>query len=201
MILRINDTIFYLLAALSVAAMVAPQLVITYLRWESLADDVFENGILIEEDRLASMAAGQGVAFEMVRDSRGRLVARITADRPLGDPTLVTSAGVFDALQTYELETLAGYTLRVTFTVSPSEQNGAATTHLGAFQLGIGQNGWTEFALSDGLQDIELMLYPPLCSPVYAYFGVWPAALDGANSVDLHSIHVEAVEPYACSSE
>lgn len=201
MILRLNDPIFYSLAALSVAAMVAPQLIITYSRWQSLADNVLENGVLIEEDRLASMAAGQGVAFEMVRDSRGRLVARVTADRALGDPTLITSAGVFDALQVFELETLAGYTLRVTFTVSPSEGSGASATYLGAFQRGIGQSAWTEFALEGGPQEIELTLHPPHCSPGYAFFGVWPAAANGANSVDLHSIRVEAVEPYACSGE
>ncbi|MEE2566438.1 hypothetical protein [Hyphobacterium marinum] len=201
MILRVNDTFFYLLTALVVAAMIAPQLIIASSRWESLSDDVRDNGVLIEGNRLAGMAAGSGLSFEMVRDSRGRLVARITADRELGDPTNIASAGVFDALQAHELEAMAGFVLRVTFTINSTDLNGAATTHVGGFQLGIGQSGWSEHTLTADAQEIEVMVYPPNCDPGYAFFGVWPSALAGANSVDLHSIRVEAVEPYACSQE
>lgn len=201
MILRVNDTVFYLLTALVVAAMIAPQLVIASSRWESLSDDVRDNGVLIEGNRLAGMAAGPGVAFEMARDSRGRMVARITADRVLGDPTNIPSAGVFDALQAHELEALAGFALRVTYTLNSTDVGGASTAHLGAFQQGIGQSGWSEHTLTGDTQEIELMVYPPNCDPGYAYFGVWPAAVRGANSVDLHSIRVEAVEQHACSQE
>ena len=201
MILRLNDTFFYLLAATAVTLMVVPQLWIANSQWDSLSEDVLDNGVTIEGDRLSAMAAGQGVGFEMVRDSRGRLVARIYADRPLGDPTLVTSAGVFDALFPYEMEILAGYQLRVTFTVNASESGGASQTYLGAFQIGIGQSAWQMTELVSGQTEYEIMLYPPHCSPQYTYLGVWPDAAAGANTVDLHRITVEAVAPYACSDE
>jgi len=201
MILRLNDTFFYLLAATAVTLMVVPQLWIANSQWNSLSEDVLDNGVTIEGDRLSAMAAGQGVGFEMARDSRGRLVARIHADRPLGDPTLVTSAGVFDALFPYEMAILAGYQLRVTFTVIPSEIAGASHTNLGAFQRGIGQSAWQLTELVPGLTEYEIMLYPRHCTPQYIFLGVWPDASDGANLVDLHRITVEAVEPYACSDE
>ena len=201
MILRINDTFFYLLAAVTVALMIAPQLWIASTQWESLSQDVLENGVTIEGDRLSAMAAGQGVGFEMVRDSQGRLVARIHADRVLGDPTLIASAGVFDALQAHELDAMAGYLLRITYTISPSEIGGATQTNLGAFQIGIGQSAWQMTELVPGQSEYELMLYPPRCTPQYTFMGVWPDATNGANSVDLHRIRVEAVEPFACSDE
>ena len=201
MILRINDTFFYLLAASIVALMIAPQLWITSTQWKSLSQDVLENGVTIEGDRLSSMAAGQGVGFETTRDSQGQIVARIHADRTLGDPTLVTSAGVFDALQAHELDAIAGYVLRVTYTIRPSEIDGAVRTYLGAFQAGIGQPSWQLTELSSSSSNYEIMLYPPYCSPQYTFLGVWPDATDGANTVDLLRITVEAVEPYACSDE
>lgn len=201
MILRLNDLTFYPLAILAVVGMVAPQLILANSNWESLSQDVIDNGVTIEGSRLSAMAAGQGTAFEMVRDSRGRLVARITADRPLGDPTVVPSAGVFDALQIHELEAMAGYTLRVTFTLNASDIDGAASTHLGAFQSGVGQSAWQEFEISGDTDDYELMVYPPNCVPGFAYFGVWPSAESGANSLDLHQIRIEAVEQHACTSD
>ena len=201
MILRLNDTFFYLLAATAVTLMVVPQLWIANSQWDSLSEDVLDNGVTIDGDRLSAMAAGQGVGFEMVRDSRGRLVARIHADRPLGDPTVLASAGVFDALQAHELDAMAGYVLRVTYTLNPSEIDGARQLHLGAFQIGIGQSAWQLTELVDGQAEYEVMLYPPRCAPQYTFMGLWPDPTDGANMIDLHRIRVEAVEPFACSNE
>ena len=199
MLLRSNDYIFYPLMAVLAGAAIAIPLVMTGADRVGVETDIRENGIVISGDRLQFLAAGQGVASQLLRDSDNRLFARVTADTERGNPNLTASAGVFDALRPYELDAISGFDLQVTYILRPGYDAPAASVDLGFFEDGLGQSYWTAHTLENGEASYSVTVDAPYCNPTFGFAGLWPSADTNANSVDLYEIHIETVADADCT--
>lgn len=201
MLLRSNDYIFYPLMLVAAGLMIGLPLYLAGADRIGVADDIRENGILIDGERLQTLAAGEGVSTSLMRDVDNRLFARVVASSPRGAPNLTPSAGVFDALRPYELDAIAGQDLRVTYTLRASDDAGAQSTDLGFFEDGLGQSYWRPHTLNPGISDYAITVDAPYCDITFGFAGVWPGYADGANSVDLYAIRIEVTGEADCTEQ
>lgn len=201
MLLRSNDYIFYPLLLMAAAAMIGVPLVMTASDRFGAADDIRENGITISGERLQYMAAGEGLAFEVLQDADGQLFARVTANAERGSPFISPSAGVFDSLRPYEIEAIAGFDLEISFTIGAPAESSAESVDLAYFQDGIGQSAWVMHPMADGRTEYVINVAPPVCSPSFAYVGLWPGSNEYANRVDLYEIRIRPGQPAGCAEQ
>lgn len=200
MLLRSNDYIFYPLILVVAAAMIAVPLVTTAADRIGVTENIREDGIEITGERLQSLAIAEGLETAFLRDDAGEVFTRITANVDRLAPTTPASAGVFDALRPYEIEAISGFDLRVVYALQPARENAAFQVDLGFFMDGIGQSGWQGVELTEGRQDIEILVDVPYCNPGFAYAGLWPSAGFEANAVDLYAIRIETTGEADCTN-
>ncbi|MBI1236961.1 MAG: hypothetical protein GC188_09795 [Alphaproteobacteria bacterium] len=201
MLLRLNDPVFYLLCALSAAAMIFLPLMMAGQNQSQRAQDIIDNGIEAGFDRLQTLVTGPGIVSTVRIGTQGGQSVIVVAENELGDPNITPSAGGFIPLSGQELEVVQGHVLRITFHVEAAPESEAEQIYVGAFQRGIGQNGWQLHALPDQNEPIILTMTPPQCDAEYAFFGVWPAALGEAGAIQLDRIRIEVLEPVGCGDQ
>lgn len=165
------------------------------------AQDIIDNGIEAGFDRLQTLVTGPGITSSVIIGARGRQFVTVMAENQLGDPNITPSAGGFVPLTSRELEVIQGHVLRVSFFVETAPASEAGQVHVGAFQRGIGQNGWQLRDIPEENEPIILTMTPPQCDAEYAFFGVWPAELGESGAVQLDKIRIEVLEPIECGAQ
>ncbi|WP_394692823.1 hypothetical protein [Hyphobacterium sp.] len=163
--------------------------------------DIIDNGIVAEFDRLQSLVTGPGITSSIAFAAHGGQTVIVTAENRLGDPNITPSAGGFFPLTRRELEVMQGHVLRVLFFIEAAPGNEASLVNVGVFQRGIGQNGWQVRDIQSHNEPIIVTVTPPLCDAEYTFFGVWPAALGEQGSVQLNEIRIEMLDPIDCDDQ
>jgi len=200
-LLRLNDPVFYSVCALSIAAMIFLPLMMAGQQQSQRVQDIIDNGIEAGFDRLQTLVTGPGIISSVMIGTHGTQSVIVKADNQLGDPNITPSAGGFVPLTSRELDVVQGHVLRVSFYVETAPSSGADQIHVGAFQRGIGQNGWQLRDIPEANEPIILTMTPPQCDAEYAFFGVWPAALGESGAIQLDRIRIEMLEPVECGEQ
>jgi len=158
-------------------------------------EDILENGIVYDRGMLNNITLGNGLSAVVMTEDNTEF-AQINAVRGPFDGT--QSAGAFFTLTPTEIEALQGHVIQVTYSIRSSQENGASTTNLSFFIPGIGQDSWQNFSLTDDFTEFSVTVSPPSCDWDWSYAGMWPDWTVNANSIDLLSVKIEALEPAVC---
>lgn len=200
MILRTIDAVFYPFCGLLVAVMIFLPLAMASQQQAQSIQEIIDNGIVAEIDRLQTLVTGPGITASIVPGERGGSAVMVLAENRLGDPNITPSAGGFIALTPRELEVVQGHRLRVSFFIETSQESEINHVNVGVFQRGIGQNGWQLREIPANRQPIIVTVTPPLCNAEYGFFGVWPVAEGELGSVHLYEIRIDRLDPIDCEA-
>lgn len=201
MLLRLNDPFFYSLSALAIIAMIFLPLMMADQQQSQRTQDIIDSGIDANFDRLQTLVTGPGITSSVMIGTRGTQSVIVMAENQLGDPNITPSAGGFVPLTNRELDVVQGNVLRVSFFIDTAPASVADQIRVGAFQRGIGQNGWELRDIPNSNEPIILIMTPPQCDAEYAFFGVWPVLLGESGAIQLDRIHIEVLEPIACEDQ
>ena len=188
------DWAFYPLAAAVTAGMVAGAMSFGESQHRTPAE-ILSEGVVYDGPTLAALQTGNGLTAEFLEDSNSRFVQISAARGPLDG---IQSAGAFFALTEQELRAFEGHRLRITYQIRASAQQGADATRLNLFTPDRGQGSWEEVELSDELASFELDVQSTSCTWPQAYLAVWPDWDSNANTIDLVSIRITALEETPC---
>jgi len=160
-----------------------------------LPGDILENGIVYDGVMLNSITLGNGLNANVMVENNQEFV-RIDAVRgPFDGPQ---SAGAFFTLTPNEIEAIQSHVIQVTYVARSSRENGASSSNFSFFVPGIGQDSWQSFPVTDEFSDVSVIVSPPSCEWDWSYIGIWPDWTTNANSIDVQSVKIEALEPAKC---
>ena len=192
--LSLPDWAFYPLAAAVSAGMITAAVSFGDSTHRS-PEEILTEGTVIEGDALSGLVTGNGLTASFLEDE-GTRFAQISAAR--GPLDGVQSAGAFFTLSEQELRAFEGHRLRFTYQLRSSSLQGARTAQLNFFMPDRGQASWEVVEVSADITTVELEVVSTVCTWPQAYVAIWPDWAGNANTIDLVSIRITALEETPC---
>jgi len=192
--LSLPDWAFYPIATAAAAGMIAAAISFGDSTHRA-PEEIRTEGTIIDGEALSGLVTGNGLTASFLEENGSRFV-RVTAARgPLDGPQ---SAGAFFTLTEQELRAFEGHRLRISYALRSSEEQGASSVLLNFFTPDRGQASWEEVELSEDLTTVELDVHSAACTWPQAYLAVWPDWSSSANTIDLVSVRITALEATPC---
>ncbi|WP_203293852.1 hypothetical protein [Maricaulis parjimensis] len=188
------DWAFYPIAAAACAAMIAGALSLGESTYRT-PEDIRTQGLTFEGDRLNGVTTGNGLTVEFLAEGETQFL-RIQAERGPFDG--IQSAGAFFALTPDELTALSGHRVRIVIRARQAGTQPAEGLRVNFFVPGIGQDSWQRETLSGDFTEIVFDSAPEQCDWQFGYIGLWPDWAFEANTVDVVSVDLTALEPLSC---
>lgn len=187
----LNDWVFYPLAGVVIAGMVAGALA-GQKPEQRTPEEILDSGVTFEGQSLFSITLGNGLDAQFISEGEQTYVSITAARGPLDG---IQSAGAFYTLTPQELEVLQGQRLRVSYSARRGRESGASNSRINLFIPGRGQGDWFESAVSNDFETIELEVTPVSCEWAFGFIGIWPDWAADQDTIEVNRVSIMPLGP------
>lgn len=188
----LRDLIFYPLALLIIAGMVATAL--SFGGGESLSnDEIMRDGWQMSGDDLQSLTISPGSEGEYIAEEGGYM--RLSQFTPMGEGP--ASIGVFATLGPDHERAFMGQNLQITLRARKSRRNGLARFDTDYYPIESPAAGWKTFELGPVWQTYTYTFKPRVVDapPNVDLIAIFPGRAGRLQAMDLSSIRVDVITP------